>query len=802
MDVQWDDAVDPNLDKEVHLGALEKQYGLDSGVLKGVWNTESAKGHAMRTKLSSAKGHFQFIDSTAKQYGLKNPDDFYESADAAARYLKDLKNEFGDMTLALAAYKAGPGAVRQHGINAPAIGKNADPNYINKVYGSPDEANIQWEDETPAEPAAPAPAPAEPDGEEALKNQMADAQQRYEQQNLGGLPAVAEEVRSMPWLDKAAISAGRVASGFQYGAKDFGNFLADVAGDTKAVQRSADLSKAREEETRLYKPFEESAGISAPLVGGMLPYLVPTPINPVVRKAGQAVVDATALPFAAARTGTQTGIAALAEKAAASPHLVPRAIGKQLQRDLVAPAQLNKTARLNQVKLKDPYYEDIAPTMVGNTIQGAVEGALNYDTDAKSGALASAVGTSGGLSLRKLTNRLPDYRRKPERELLDWYKQQGGQPSIGLDSGSRRMQNFENKLEKSDRWSDATLLYKQENQLIDNKIAYETMGIKNAKPENLTPAQLSEHIKALGTEMDELAEGSVAKFTKADEDTLSDLAMQVANSPTKSFRTQAKKVTDYTTAIQNNIAQVRDPITGRIVTNKALVGKNFQTIRSQLQADISTAYNQGNVTLAKALEPIKKTLDDALERGVAEAKGETTLAKWKEANTKYAMSHIVLEHGMNPGGVDAKKLHSYFSQSEPKKYFLEHGNTPKNQLQKLAKIGYLRSTQDTAFGGIKNPGSQTAIQSLIGTPLAGMLPGFERLALSAYKSGIPAKYGLLGMGKNNKFKLGDIEWSMPNFWRGPEVYTRALGQSTQVVPQIFNYLNSLKEDFDSRRKEK
>lgn len=160
MDVQWDDAVDPNLDKEAYLVALEKQYGLDNGVLKGVWNTESAKGRAMRTKLSSAKGHFQFIDSTAKQYGLKNPDDFYESADAAARHLSDLKNEFGDMTLALAAYKAGPGAVRKHGINAPAMGQNADPNYINKVYGSPDETGIQWDD-APTEPTEPT-EPAQP----------------------------------------------------------------------------------------------------------------------------------------------------------------------------------------------------------------------------------------------------------------------------------------------------------------------------------------------------------------------------------------------------------------------------------------------------------------------------------------------------------------------------------------------------------------------------------------------------------------------------------------------------------------
>lgn len=75
---------------------------------------------ALKTKarsVSGARGLWQFMYSAAKGYGL-NVDsyvdermDTYKATDAAARFLKDSYNRFGDWALAIASYNCGPGSV-------------------------------------------------------------------------------------------------------------------------------------------------------------------------------------------------------------------------------------------------------------------------------------------------------------------------------------------------------------------------------------------------------------------------------------------------------------------------------------------------------------------------------------------------------------------------------------------------------------------------------------------------------------------------------------------------------------------
>ncbi|MCO7569367.1 lytic transglycosylase domain-containing protein [Pseudomonas chlororaphis] len=128
---------------------LEQQNGLPPNLLDSVWNTESGRGAKM-TSSAGAKGHFQFMDPTAAQYGLKNPSNLAESADAAARLYRDLlKGNGGNLDRALAAYNWGQGNLDRKGMGA-APEETRD--YIKKVKAQMAGAQVRASEAAPQGP--------------------------------------------------------------------------------------------------------------------------------------------------------------------------------------------------------------------------------------------------------------------------------------------------------------------------------------------------------------------------------------------------------------------------------------------------------------------------------------------------------------------------------------------------------------------------------------------------------------------------------------------------------------------------
>ena len=127
--------------------AAAAKYGIDPALLRGLIRQESNFNPSAGSP-AGAQGLCQLMPGTAAALGCTNPMDPVQNIDAGAKYLRQQLDAFGgDVTKALAAYNAGPGAVQRYG-GVPPYAETQ--NYVRQVQAYAD----QYRSQSQSQPAA------------------------------------------------------------------------------------------------------------------------------------------------------------------------------------------------------------------------------------------------------------------------------------------------------------------------------------------------------------------------------------------------------------------------------------------------------------------------------------------------------------------------------------------------------------------------------------------------------------------------------------------------------------------------
>jgi hypothetical protein len=151
-------------DHEAFTRAAAARIGVRPELAMAVRKQES-RGNQGAVSPKGALGQFQLMPGTAADLGV-NPSDPYDNVIGGLTYLKRQIDDFGgDERLGLAAYNAGPEAVRKHG-GVPPFKETQE--YVASILGdhdqaSPDITNVPDEELEAIARGAPPEAEAEPD---------------------------------------------------------------------------------------------------------------------------------------------------------------------------------------------------------------------------------------------------------------------------------------------------------------------------------------------------------------------------------------------------------------------------------------------------------------------------------------------------------------------------------------------------------------------------------------------------------------------------------------------------------------
>jgi hypothetical protein len=324
-----------------------------------------------------------------------------------------------------------------------------------------------------------------------------------------------------------------------------------------ALNRVDERDNNYEENLPYNQALQKEVGIPG-FLGSFLPYIALGPnASEITTKIGKTVADT-------AQSAAEMAVEVPSTAASKSFEFLANKFGTEAFRKKVATeftipkaAAALKAANAVKAVAFDPRVGAL-DNILGSTLLGAGEGWLRPDMTAGVGALAGlmAGGTNAaiGPGLSRLDNPKINSVGPAYRETLSFLERGGYQPPLGMKYGNAKLQADMGKFRQSPETLDQVAAFDANNQIALNRIvAKNVLGMPKEAADKITtlsPEVMSDRLKVLKEQFDNIENNSVARFSKENMDNINNVVDELGRNQTPEGKRAYRLADSYRQAIQ------------------------------------------------------------------------------------------------------------------------------------------------------------------------------------------------------------------------------------------------------------